>query len=141
MLNTHLLRNVRVVDVLLDYEFNDSDEVITACGDLLELDNSLIRSLFSRHNRIGSSVGDEFAIVHIDKDMRDKINNNKIVFIRLANSIPWDNSMVKCVVGVCSTNKDHSEVMAGIARVLLNSHNRAFLKMSKDKEEIVEMFL
>ncbi len=133
--------------IALDIELNSKDEVIKYICDLMEANGRLlsrdvyVHDVYEREKIYSTAVGLSFAIPHAKSR---GVKSNSLVFIRLKNEIEWSqDEKVKCVFGIAvpfeNAGNEHLDILAMLARKIVNDEFRQSLFMSKSKRNCLDL--
>jgi fructose-specific phosphotransferase system IIA component len=132
--------------IILDSKNISKNEIISNLAELL-FDEKRINSkqdflndIYERENEVSTSMGFDVAIPHC----RSKsVLATSLVFIRLENTVQWDDDEVKLVfcIAVPEKNSDneHLKIISSIARKLIKKDYRDILLELNDKQKILKI--
>lgn len=128
-------------------DFNTKDELLEfITNELVKLERienpqRILQKFHKRENEVQTFLGSHFAIPHLKST---KVLENTIVFVRLNNSIPWNENgdKVKYIFAVLVKTRHedlHIDILMSISRNIINSEKAKLLKTSKNIEELTEI--
>ncbi|WP_100255002.1 PTS sugar transporter subunit IIA [Spiroplasma clarkii] len=106
-------------NVLVDLNFANKNEVLNFIGAEFSKRNwtkpEYTQSLINRDQADSVAIGSYLALVHGQQQDCDLILQEGVLVIRLANSLQWDQQVVKWVIGLALKGDNQLEFLQNIA--------------------------
>lgn len=133
--------------IILDQEFNNSEDAIKASGQLLlehgYIEPEYINGMLERDADLSTYMGNFLAIPHGTYDSRKFVKKTGISFVQVPKGVNFikdgEPKKVKVIFGISSKNDEHIELLQKIAIFASEIENIEKLTQAKMKSEIIEL--
>ena len=119
------------------------EEAVRTCGKILfelgAVDASYVDAMWERELVFSSYIGEGVAIPHGTDESRVAVNFAQLCLVRFADPIDWDGESVSIAIGIASKGSEHSDLLGGLAELLLDEAKANVLRTSSDEQTIVKL--
>ena len=119
------------------------EEAVRTCGKiLLELgavEPNYVDAMWEREQIFSSYIGEGVAIPHGTDQSRVSVNFAQLSLVRFQEPIDWDGESVSLAIGIASKGSEHSDLLGGLAELLLDEARSNLLNTTQDKNVIVKL--
>lgn len=136
-----------VDNVMLGAKPKDKWEAIRLCGQILA-DNGYVRpeyieDMYAREQTASVYIGNHIAIPHGQERSEDKIYESGLSVVQVPEGVSFAEEGAEktayVLIGIAGKNNTHLDLLGKIATVCCDPANVEILKMSKDKQQIVNL--
>lgn len=110
---------LRKEDIYLNQTFKNKKEAIQWVGEkMLEknfIEKKYIKSMHKRDQTISVAIGNYLAIPHSEREGFKYIQNNGMIFVKLAQPLIWDNNEVLFIVGLALSGDQQMDQLQNLA--------------------------
>lgn len=136
---TKKLELLQKKNIIINCKSKSKDEVIREVGQLLcdsgYVESSYIDAMLEREKIFATNIGNSIAIPHGVETAKKNIKVSGIAVMVFPEGTPWNDELVKVVIGIAGVGDDHLEVLANIANTL--STQEAVDKLVKSSADMI----
>jgi mannitol PTS system EIIA component len=122
----------------------DSKEAaVRACGEALvrvgAVEASYVEAMLEREQQVSTYVGEGVAIPHGTLAGKQAVVRDALCYLRFAEPVDWNGQEVTVCVGIAAAGNGHVEVLAQLARVLVNPDQAQALRDAQRPEDVLQV--
>lgn len=119
------------------------EEAVRTCGEILSdlgaIQPQYIDAMWEREQIFSSYIGEGVAIPHGTDASREFVNFAQLCLVRFSEPVDWDGEMVSIAIGIASRGSEHSDLLGGLANLLLDDESAELLRTTTDQQTIVDL--
>jgi mannitol/fructose-specific phosphotransferase system IIA component len=125
-------------NIILNCKAKAKEDVIRETGLLLVgsgyVEESYINGMLQRESSFSTNIGNGIAIPHGVEAAKKNIKHSGISIMLFPEGTPWNNDLVKIVIGIAGLGDEHLDILANIADKLATEEAvEELLKSSVDE--------
>jgi mannitol/fructose-specific phosphotransferase system IIA component len=129
--------------VRLGLSAEDRSEAIQQVGEVLvdigAVKAPYVDAMHEREKVLSSYVGEAFALPHGTDKSRMHVRRSSVVFLQFPKGVDWEGEEVRACIGIAALSDEHTDVMARLANVLLDTDKAEVLRSTTDPEAVLEI--
>ncbi len=106
-------------NIILNCKAKAKEEVIREIGQILldsgYVEKDYIEGMLERENTFSTNIGNGIAIPHGVEAVKKNIKSSGIAVMVFPEGTPWNEGMVKIVIGIAAMGEEHLDILANIA--------------------------
>ncbi len=106
-------------NIILNCKAKAKEEVIREIGQILldsgYVEKDYIEGMLERENTFSTNIGNGIAIPHGVEAVKKNIRSSGIAVMVFPEGTPWNEGMVKIVIGIAAMGEEHLDILANIA--------------------------
>lgn len=135
---------LRKENIVIGCKTADHEEAIRQAGRMLVdsgyANERYIEGMISRDRGFSTAIGNHIAIPHGENDYKCEIKATGLVIMTYPDGIPWNDDMVKLVIGIAALGDEHLDILGHIVEVLEDAKTVDEVVSRGDAEEIYRLF-
>ena len=132
-------------NIITDCASENHEDAIRRAGRMLVQDGYVgekyIEGMLARDKSFSTAIGNAIAIPHGEKEYKDEIRHTGLVVLTYPNGIPWNDDLVKIVIGIAAKGDEHLDILERIVDALEDEQAVQKLVASADKDAIYRIFV
>lgn len=135
---------LRLENIIIGCATEPHEDAIRRAGRML-VDAGLageryIEGMIARDRSFSTAIGNHIAIPHGEKEYKCDIKGTGLVILTYPDGIPWNDDLVKIVIGIAALGDGHLDVLGRIVEVLEDVETVDELVARGDAKEIHRLF-
>ncbi|MCD8352107.1 MAG: PTS sugar transporter subunit IIA [Planctomycetaceae bacterium] len=119
------------------------EDVIRRCGEMLAADGYVEREyidgMLARDRDFSTAIGNGIAIPHGAKEFKDHILATGLVVLTYPDGVPWNDGIVKLVVGIAAKGDEHIEILERLVDAFEDEEQVDVVVAAGDAETLFEL--
>jgi PTS system mannitol-specific IIA component len=116
---------------------------VRACGEALvrvgAVEASYVEAMLEREQQISTYVGEGVAIPHGTLEGKQAVLRDALCYLRFADPVDWGGQEVTVCVGIAAAGNGHVDVLAQLAKVLVNPDQAQALRDARRPEDVLQV--
>jgi PTS system mannitol-specific IIA component len=100
---------------------------------------SYVEAMLEREQQVSTYVGEGVAIPHGTLAGKQAVVRDALCYLRFADPVDWGGQEVTVCVGIAAGGNGHVEVLAQLARVLVNPDQAQALRDAQRPEDVLQV--
>ncbi|QTE29919.1 PTS sugar transporter subunit IIA [Pengzhenrongella sicca] len=131
--------------IRLDEHADDRVQAVRMCGQALvdagAVEPSYVASMLEREASFSTYLGDGFAIPHGMFAGKDAVHRDALCVLRFPAGVDWGSGTVTVCIGIAAAGDGHVEILAELARILLDPVRAEALRTAQAPEAILSLLV
>lgn len=136
---------LRRENIVIGCETVDHEEAIRKAGRMLVdagyANERYIEGMISRDRGFSTAIGNHIAIPHGENEYKCEIKATGLVVMTYPQGIPWNDDVVKLVIGIAALGDEHLDILGHIVEVLEDAQTVEQVVARGDADEIYRLFV
>src|SRR3954469_24026085 len=116
---------------------------VRACGEGLvragAVEAAYLEGMLEREQQISTYVGEGVAIPHGTLEGKQAVLRDALCYLRFADPVDWGGQEVTVCVGIAAAGNGHVDVLAQLAKVLVNPDQAQALRDARRPEDVLQV--
>lgn len=135
---------LRKNNIVIGCKTEGHEEAIRRAGRMLVdsgyANERYIEGMISRDRGFSTAIGNHIAIPHGENEYKGEIKATGLVVLTYPEGIPWNDDVVKLVIGIAALGDEHLDILGHIVEVLEDAKTVEDVVARGDAEEIHKLF-
>jgi len=129
----------------LDEHATDRVQAVRMCGQVLvdagAVEPAYVESMLERESSFSTYLGDGFAIPHGMFAGKESVHRDALCVLRFPAGVDWGSGIVTVCIGIAAAGDGHVEILAELARILLDPVRAEALRTAEAPETILSLLV